>query len=81
MHMYVIFSSSLQRNVRFSEWFQPEAVSLFHRSIVAEHFLAQFGATHWPPEDRVGSCFQFKNSEQQQCNMKQGEHDSTCLTP
>ena len=74
MHAWFMLSSTLQRNVRFSEWFQPEAVSRFHRSIVAEHFLAQFGETHWPPEERVGSCFQFKNSEQQKCSMKEGEH-------
>lgn len=58
------------KNVPFTEWFQLEALSEYHRVITAEEFMVTLAPSHWPPGNRTGYCFAF--SDDNPCQMKRG---------
>jgi peptide-O-fucosyltransferase len=58
------------RNVPFNEWFKPEVVGNYHKSILLEEFLLVYG-DRW--SERVGYCY--KGTEDggvKDCGMKNG---------
>jgi hypothetical protein len=75
----------LQRNIRFTEWFQFEPLTNYHKVVLAEDFMEYLAPMHWPPEKRIGFCWQPVNSKEKKCNMKEGDHHflaaKFCLMP
>ena len=63
----------MQRNVRFTEWFQLEPMQRYHKAVLAEDFMEHYAASHWPSGQRIGFCWKPDRDEDTDCHMKQGE--------
>lgn len=45
------------KNVPYKEWFKPEKLNAFHRSIPADDFMQQIAPKYWPLNERRGFCY------------------------
>ena len=55
------------KNIPYKEWFKPEKLNDFHRSIPAEDFMQQIAPKYWPVNERRGFCY-----GSTQCQMRFG---------
>ncbi|XP_033103515.1 GDP-fucose protein O-fucosyltransferase 1-like [Anneissia japonica] len=60
--------SSIQ--VPFDKYFQVEPLRMFHKVITMEKFMEEIAPVLWPPGNRIGICFRFRDGDT--CAMKEG---------
>ena len=65
----VSFSILFQKNIPFTDWFKLEPVRAYHRVVTAHDFMEFLAPEHWPPEKRIGHCWNFPKNK---CEMKAG---------
>lgn len=58
------------KNIPFDHWYDASAIAEYHRVILADDFLQQFGGTKWPQEKRTALCFAFPSKEEQPCRIE-----------
>jgi peptide-O-fucosyltransferase len=67
---FVVPAFRTYKNVPFKDWFKPEAISKYHRTIDIHDFMEHIAPKYW--HKRTGFCWLPSNTPASECRMKDG---------